>query len=279
MATSSPQQPPAKRLDGKVALITGGASGIGAATAKLFVQHGAKVTIADIQDSLGVSLVRELGAENATFLHCNVAVEVDVQHAVDATVEKYGKLDVVFSNAGVMGKPISSISEVDYGVIKDVFDVNVFGAFFTAKHAARVMIPAKAGSIIFTASAATAVYGDVSHIYAASKNAVLGLSKNLGVELGQHGIRVNVVSPYTLSTPLALKTLGISEKEKEKADALFSGAGNLKGALLEEEDVSKATLYLASDDSKYVSGLNLIVDGGYSTTNVSLTETYKKLFI
>ncbi|XP_031114245.1 secoisolariciresinol dehydrogenase-like [Ipomoea triloba] len=279
MATSSPQEPQAKRLDGKVALITGGASGIGAATAKLFVQHGAKVTIADIQDSLGVSLVGELGPENATFLYCNVAVEVDVQRAVDATVEKYGKLDVVFSNAGVMGKPISSISEVDYGVIKDVFDVNVFGAFFTAKHAARVMIPAKAGSIIFTASAATAVYGDVSHIYATSKNAVLGLSKNLGVELGQHGIRVNVVSPYTLSTPLALKTLGISEKEKEKADALFSEAGNLKGALLEEEDVAKATLYLASDDSKYVSGLNLIVDGGYSTTNVSLTETYKKLFI
>ncbi|XP_019199445.1 PREDICTED: secoisolariciresinol dehydrogenase-like [Ipomoea nil] len=279
MATSSLQQPPAKRLDGKVALITGGASGIGAATAKLFVQHGAKVTIADIQDSLGVSLVGELGAENATFLHCSVAVEADVQRAVDATVKKYGKLDVVFSNAGVMGNPISGISEVDYGVVKDVFDVNVFGAFFTAKHAARVMIPAKAGSIIFTASAATAVYGDVSHAYAASKNAVLGLSKNLGVELGQHGIRVNVVSPYTLSTPLALKTLGISEKEKGKADALFSGAGNLRGALLEEEDVAKATLYLASDDSKYVSGLNLIVDGGYSTTNVALTETYKKLFI
>lgn len=265
------------RLDGKVALITGGASGIGAATAKLFVEHGAKVTIADIQDSLGISLVRELGAENATFLHCSVAVESDVQHAVDATVEKYGKLDVVFINAGVMGKPISSILEVDYDVIKSVFDVNVVGAFFTAKHAARVMIPAKGGSIIFTASAATAVYGDISHAYSASKNAILGLSKNLGVELGQHGIRVNVVSPYTLSTPLALKTLGISEKEK--ADALFSGAGNLKGALLEEEDVAKATLYLASDDSKYVSGLNLIVDGGYSTTNIALTETYKKLFI
>ncbi|XP_060173160.1 (+)-borneol dehydrogenase 1-like [Lycium barbarum] len=269
--------PIAKRLEGKVALVTGGASGIGAATARLFVQHGAKVTVADIQDNLGTSLVQEIGTEHIIFVHCNVAIESDVQNAVDATIAKFSKLDIMFSNAGTADKPNSStILEVDYDIIKNVFDVNVAGSFFCAKHAARVMIPAKRGSIIFTASAATVVYGLVPHAYAASKSAVLGLSKNIGVELGKYGIKVNCVSPHYVGTPLTLNALGIDERQI--AEKWFAEGGNLKGALLDEEEVAKAVLYLASDDSKYVSGLNLILDGGYSTTNVALSETNKKLF-
>ncbi|KAJ8539425.1 hypothetical protein K7X08_013677 [Anisodus acutangulus] len=275
MASSSLPSPIAKRLEGKVAFITGGASGIGAATARLFVQHGAKVTIADIQDNLATSLVQEIGAENTTFVHCNVAIESDVQNAVDATVAKFGKLDIMFSNAGVYGKPVFSILDVDSDLIKNVFDVNVVGGFFCAKHAARVMIPEKKGVILFTASAATVVYGsEVPHTYAASKCAVLGLTKNLGVELGKYGIRVNCVSPYLISTPLLLNQIGI---DKQTADELFAQGGNLKGALLDEEGVAKSLLYLASDDSKYVSGLNLVIDGGYSTTNVAIPEAYNKL--
>ncbi|XP_006360738.1 secoisolariciresinol dehydrogenase-like [Solanum tuberosum] len=276
MTTSSLQSPIAKKLEGKVAIITGGASGIGAATARLFVQHGAKVTIADIQNDLGNSLVKQIGTEHITFVHCNVTIESDVQNAVDATIAKFGKLDIMFSNAGVLGKPISSILDVDYDTIKDVFDVNVVGAFFCAKHDARVMIPNKKGVILFTASASTVVYGTgVSHTSTSSKNAVLGLSKNLGVELGKYGIRVNCVSPYCISTPLMLNGFGI---DKQKADKWFEEGGNLKGASLDEQDVANGVLYLASDDSKYMSGHNLILDGGFNTTNVALTKAYKKLF-
>ncbi|XP_049398957.1 secoisolariciresinol dehydrogenase-like [Solanum stenotomum] len=189
MATSSLQSPIAKRLEGKVA--------IGAATAKLFVQHGAKVTIADIQNDLGNSLVYEIGTEHIMFVHCNVAIESDIQNAVEATISKFGKLDIMFSNAGIAGKPISSILDVDYDVIKNVFDVNVVGSFLCAKHAARVMISNNTkGSIIFTASVVATKYSDSLHTYAASKNAVLGLSKNIGVELGKYGIRVNCISLY-----------------------------------------------------------------------------------
>ncbi|XP_015059649.1 secoisolariciresinol dehydrogenase-like [Solanum pennellii] len=277
MANSSFQSPIAKKLEGKVAIITGGASGIGAATARLFVQHGAKVIIADIQDDLENSLVKDIGTEQTIiYAHCNVSVESDVKNVVDATVAKFGKLDIMCSNAGVSGKPITSILEVDYDILKDVFDVNVVGAFFCAKHAARVMIPNKKGVILFTASASTVVFDtSVSHTYASSKSAVLGLSKNVGVELGKYGIRVNCVSPHYISTPLVVNGLGI---EEQKADKWFEEAGNLKGALLDEQDVANAMLYLTSDDSKYVSGHNLILDGGYSSTNVALTEAYKKLF-
>ncbi|XP_004252598.2 short chain aldehyde dehydrogenase 1-like [Solanum lycopersicum] len=277
MANSSFQSPIAKKLEGKVAIITGGASGIGAATARLFVQHGAKVMIADIQDDLGKSLVKDIGTEQTViYAHCNVSIESDVKNVVDATVAKFGKLDIMCSNAGVSGKPITSILEVDHDIIKNVFDVNVVGAFFCAKHAARVMIPNKKGVILFTTSASTVVFGTgVPHTYVSSKCAVLGLSKNVGVELGKYGIRVNCVSPYCVSTPLVVDGFGI---EEQKADKWFEEAGNLKGALLDEQDVANGVLYLTSDDSKYVSGHNLILDGGFSTTNVALTEAYKKLF-
>ena len=175
---------------------------------------------------------------------------------------QHGKLDILYSNAGTMGKPITSILETNHDVIKRVFDVNIFGAFYCAKHAARVMIPAKAGSVLFKASITTGTsFGNVPHPYPTSKNAVMGLSKNLGMELGE-------------STPLALNAFGLVNMKQ--ADEVFTEARNLKGVVAEKDDAANSALHLVSDEVKYVGGVNLMVDGGYSTTNKAFTEAFRR---
>ncbi|KAG6629455.1 secoisolariciresinol dehydrogenase-like [Carya illinoinensis] len=269
--------PIAKRLAGKVAMITGGASGIGESTARLFAKHGAKVIIADIQDELGFSVCQDKSINGAiSYVHCDVTSESDVQNAVNAVVSKHGKLDIMFNNAGYAGQSKANILAVEQKGYKRIFDVNVLGSFLGAKHAAKVMIPEKRGSILFTSSCATQSHGLVSHIYTASKHAVVGLTKNLCVELGQYGIRVNCISPHGVATPMFLKSMGIDKKKK--AEEIISSAANLKGPVLEAEDLAEAALFLASEESKYVSGLNLVVDGGYSTTNIAFEQSIQKFF-
>jgi NAD(P)-dependent dehydrogenase (short-subunit alcohol dehydrogenase family) len=153
------------RIEGKVALITGGASGIGEATAKLFNKHGAKVVIADINDELGHSVCKDLSPQSTSFVHCDVTKETDVENAVSLAVSKFGKLDIMFNNAGVAGVAKTDILDITKPEFEQVIDVNLVGVFLGTKHAARAMIPARQGSIISTASVRSVIGGSVKSLF------------------------------------------------------------------------------------------------------------------
>jgi len=269
-----------RRLEGKVAIITGGASGIGEAIVRLFTKHGAKVVIADIADEAGRNLAGSLSPP-ATYVHCDVSKEQDVGAAVDLAMEKHGQLDIMYNNAGIIvaGK---SVAEYDMEQFDRVMRVNVRGVMLGIKHAARVMIPRKKGCIISTASIAGIVGGFAPYSYTVSKHAVIGLTKNGAAELGKYGIRVNAVSPYGSATPLAVEYLkqgdassSASEVDNKAAvEAFCSSVANLEGTIHKVEDIAEAGLYLASDEAKYVSGHNLVVDGGITVVNHSW-KTYR----
>ncbi|XP_030960696.1 secoisolariciresinol dehydrogenase-like [Quercus lobata] len=261
MESFSVLPPEARRLEGKVALITGGASGVGASTARLFSKHGAKVVIADMQDELGHSVCKELNPQSTTFVHCDVSKETDVENAVNHAVSMYGKLDIMYNNAGIGGENKYNILENTQADFEQVMRVNLVGVFLGTKHAARVMIPAGKGSIISTVSVSSIMGGLAPPAYTSSKTAVIGLMKNTAVELGRFGIRVNSVSPYVILTPLA------KDFVRQYEEGTLNLYSNLKGEVLKPEGVAEAALFLASDDSKYVSGHNLVIDGGFSIVN------------
>lgn len=257
-----------RRLEGKVALITGGANGIGECTAKLFAEHGAKIIIADIQDQLGQAVCEAIGSSDAIYAHCDVTKEEDVINAIDIAVATYGKLDIMLNNAGIMDPYKARVIDNEKTDFERVLSVNVTGVFLGMKHAARVMVPARGGSIISMASVASNIGGMATHAYTCAKHAVVGLTKNLAVELGQFGIRVNCLSPYGVATPMGTSYLGLDEEALEKK---MHSIGNLKGLMLKTDDVAKAALFLASDEAKYISGHNLFIDGGITIVNPSFS--------
>ncbi|CAL4927987.1 unnamed protein product [Urochloa decumbens] len=276
-AASSPSSSSAKRLEGKVALVTGGAAGIGEAIVRLFREHGAKVCIADIQDDAGQQLRDALGGgdDDVMFVHCDVTVEDDVSAAVDAAAARFGALDIMVNNAGITGSKVTDIRNVDFAEARKVFDVNVHGVFLGMKHAARAMIPRGRGSIVSLASVASVLGGMGPHAYAASKHAVAGLTKSAAAELGRHGVRVNCVSPYAVPTALAMPHLPKGARADDAVRdflAFAGGVANLKGVDLMPRDVAEAVLYLASDEAKYVSALNLVVDGGFTSVNHAMKQ-------
>ncbi len=253
------------RLPGKVALITGGASGIGEATVRLFVAEGAAVTIADIQDERGRRLAAELG-ERTAYAHTDVSREADVEAAVADTVRRFGRLDCIFNNAGYGGVG-GRIEAVTVAGFDETIGVLLRGVLLGMKHAAPVMKRQGGGSIISTASVAGLRSGFGPHVYSAAKAAVIQLTRTVAMELGEHNVRVNCICPGGIATPIFGKGLGMSVEEADALVPLMKGVLEnvqpIKRAGL-PEDIAQAALWLASDDSTFVNGEALVVDGGLS---------------
>jgi len=253
------------RLDGKVAVITGGASGIGAATARLFVAEGASVLIADLQGEVASALAAELGPRAAAVL-CNVAREADVSAAISSAVERWGRLDVLYNNAGFGGAsgPLEETSVEDYDMTMDVLLKSVF---LGIKHASPVMRAQGSGSIVNTASVCAFEAGIGNQLYSVAKAGVVMMTKAAALELAEHNVRVNSVCPGYIATPLAAgRPISGSDPERVATALTRLRESNADVQPIarsgEPEDIARTVLFLASDDSAFVTGQAIAVDGG-----------------
>lgn len=251
------------RLEGKVAVITGAASGIGEASARRFVAEGCKVVLGDIQADAGQALADELGP-GVVFAQCNVTVENEVSNLVDVAVKEFGQLDVMFNNAGIVGAigPIETTLEAEWTATLAVL---LNGVFFGMKHAARVMKPQGSGSIISMSSVAGLTGGLGPHAYCAAKNAVVGLTKNVGAELCGNGIRVNAIAPYSMATSMVADAYLHDHNAIDEATKILTDESPLVGRPGLPIDVANAALWLASDESGYTTGHTLTTDAGITT--------------
>ena len=247
------------RLADKTAIITGGASGIGAASVRLFAEEGARVLIADMQQERGESLAKELG-DAVCFRRVDVTREEDVRAAVDEAMKRWGRLDCMFNNAG-FGGALGSIESTSVAEFDLTFDVLLKGVFLGIKHAAPAMRQAKGGSIISTASVAGLKTGESPHLYSVAKAAVVHLTRSVALELGAAGIRVNCICPGIVATPLAAGRPEVSDAGLAKLGAALAGAQAM-GRVGQPLDIARAALWLASDESSWVTGTAQVVDGG-----------------
>tara|TARA_A100000164_G_C21823317_1_gene731536 strand:- start:125 stop:955 length:831 start_codon:yes stop_codon:yes gene_type:complete len=246
------------RLKDKVALVTGGASGIGEGTVRKFVEEGARCVVVDLQIERAQALVEELGDTCLAFA-ADVASEEGVAGAVDFSVEKFGKLDIVFNNAGILGSvgPIKDISSEGW---HRTIDVLLSSVFFGIKHATRVM-EGNGGVIINTASTAGVRAGLGPHIYTAAKHGVIGLSQSVAPELGPKGIRCNVICPGGTVTGLTARLAVGDHTNLEEATKVI-GSANPMGRGGRVEDIANAVCFLASSEASFVNGAVFVVDGG-----------------
>ena len=239
------------QLDGRVALVTGAASGFGEAIARRYAAEGAGVVVADLNDQRGGAVADEIGG---AYVHADVADRDDVRAMIGAAVERHGRLDVMVNNAGVthVNRPMLEVGEEEFDRI---FDVNVKAIYLAAREIVPLMRAQGGGCIINTASTAGLRPRPGLTWYNASKGAVITMTKSMAAELGPDGIRVNALCPVAGDTPLLPSFLGANTREAFEATVPL-------GRLSTAEDVAKAALWLASDEASFITGVALEVDGG-----------------
>jgi len=253
-------------LDGKVAIVTGATSGIGARTAELFAEEGATVVLAGRRADVGHDLAARIG-QSASFVQTDVAEAEQVRSLIEGTATRFGRLDVLFNNAGT-GIPHRSIADLDIAEYDALMALLVRSVAVGMKYAAPIMIRQRSGSIINTGSVAAFRAGAGSQTYCAAKAAVVHFSKVVAAELGEYGVRVNSLSPGAIVTGIFGKGIGIDANVADGQTALlaerFAKSQPIPRAGM-PDDIARGALYLASDASGFVNGIDLLIDGGMTT--------------
>jgi NAD(P)-dependent dehydrogenase (short-subunit alcohol dehydrogenase family) len=252
----------AGRLDGKVAVVTGGCSGIGLATVRRFGQEGARIVIGDLDDARGKEVVSDL---EGLFVHCDVTSKDEVDTLFRAAKESYGSVDIAFNNAGISPPEDNSILATDLDAWRRVQEVNLTSVYLCCKAVLPYMIEQQHGSIINTASFVAVMGAATSQIsYSASKGGVLSMSRELGVQFARQGIRINALCPGPVNTPL-LQELFAKDAERAQRRLVHVPMGRFA----EPEEIANAVLFLASDESSFITANTFLVDGGISGAYVT----------
>jgi NAD(P)-dependent dehydrogenase (short-subunit alcohol dehydrogenase family) len=252
----------AGRLDGKVAVITGGCSGIGLATVRRFLEEGAQVVVGDVDDEKGKALADESGL---TYVHVDVTDKAQVDALFATAKDTYGSVDIAFNNAGISPPEDDSILDTDLDAWRRVQEVNLTSVYLCCKAALPYMLEQGRGSIINTASFVAVMGAATSQIsYSASKGGVLSMSRELGVQFARHGVRVNALCPGPVNTPL-LQELFAKDEERAARRLVHVPMGRFG----EPEEMANAVLFLASDESSFITASTFLVDGGISGAYVT----------
>ena len=255
------------RIADKVAVITGGASGIGAAAAEKLLAEGAYVVLGDIQEQAGADMVAALG-DRSRFKVCDVTKEDQVEALIQSAVDEFGRIDVMFNNAGIVGAlgPLESTTAEEW---QFTLDILLNGVFYGMKHASKHMKKARSGSIISMSSVAGVTGGLGPHAYAAAKHAVVGITRNLAAEVCAFGVRVNCIAPYSVATPMVAQAYLDDHTDIDSTLKMLTDESPLSGRPGLADDVANAVLWLASDESGYTSGHTLTIDAGITTGSMA----------
>jgi NAD(P)-dependent dehydrogenase (short-subunit alcohol dehydrogenase family) len=252
----------AGRLAGKVAVITGAASGIGAATARLFATEGARVALADVDGQQLESIVQEVRSSGGSAIgqETDVREPEQIESLVEATVDQFGKLDILYANAGIGHR--GTVTEMDVDDFERLIAINLRGPFLCSRYAIPHIAAAGGGSVVFTASELALVGSPGSAVYSATKAGLIGMARSMALDHAKEGIRVNCICPGATDTPMLRRSIDGADDSASFSESILQRMP--LGRLGQPNDIAQAALFLASDESSFVTGTALVVDGGWT---------------